>query len=320
MTPMVVDVAILVVGIGVLYFGAEWLVRGSARMATALGISPIVVGLTVVSLGTSAPELVVCVVAALDGRPGLAVGNVLGSNLANIGLILGVTSMIAPMNVQGRVIRREMPIMVAITVGLYALVWDLMVSRLDGMILLTVLAGYLVSAFRSVKETAPDILGEIDELVPSDPEKKQPLRLKDFVLVVAGSLGLVIGGYSIVRGAVGVGTALGISEVVIGLTVVAIGTSLPELATSVVAALRQETDIAVGNIIGSNIFNLAGILGVTALVAPIPIDPRVLTHELVAVILISLALFPLLRMDWRLRRWEGAMLLMGYFGAFYFLI
>jgi cation:H+ antiporter len=125
MTPMVVDVAILVVGIGVLYFGAEWLVRGSARMATALGISPIVVGLTVVSLGTSAPELVVCVVAALDGRPGLAVGNVLGSNLANIGLILGVTSMIAPMNVQGRVIRREMPIMVAITLGLYALVWDL---------------------------------------------------------------------------------------------------------------------------------------------------------------------------------------------------
>jgi cation:H+ antiporter len=194
------------------------------------------------------------------------------------------------------------------------------VSRLDGMILLTVLAAYLVSAFRSVKETAPDILGDIDELVPSDPEKKQPLRLKDFVLVVAGSLGLVVGGYSIVRGAVGVGTALGISEVVIGLTVVAIGTSLPELATSVVAALRQETDIAVGNIIGSNIFNLAGILGVTALVAPIPIDPRVLTHELVAVVLISLALFPLLRMDWRLRRWEGAMLLMGYFGAFYFLI
>jgi cation:H+ antiporter len=320
MTPMVADVAILVVGIGVLYFGAEWLVRGSARMATALGISPIVVGLTVVSLGTSAPELVVCVVAALDGRPGLAVGNVLGSNLANIGLILGVTSMIAPMNVQGRVIRREMPIMVAITIGLYALVWDLRIGRLDGMILLAVLAAYLVSAFRSVKETAPDILGEIDDLVPNDPEKRQPLLLKDFGLVVAGSLGLVVGGYGIVRGAVGVGTALGISEVVIGLTVVAIGTSLPELATSVVAALRQETDIAVGNIIGSNIFNLAGILGVTALVAPIPIDPRVLTHELVAVILISLALFPLLRMDWRLRRWEGAMLLMGYFGAFYFLI
>ncbi len=320
MTPMVVDVAILVIGIGVLYFGAEWLVRGSARMATALGISPIVVGLTVVSLGTSAPELVVCVVAALEGRPGLAVGNVLGSNLANIGLILGVTSMIAPMNVQGRVIRREMPIMVAITVGLYALVWDLMVSRLDGMILLAVLAAYLVSAFRSVKETAPDILGDIEDLVPADPEKKQPLLLKDLGLVVAGTLGLVVGGYSIVRGAVGVGTALGISEVVIGLTVVAIGTSLPELATSVVAALRHETDIAVGNIIGSNIFNLAGILGVTALVAPIPIDPRVLTHELVAVVLISLALFPLLRMDWRLRRWEGAMLLMGYFGAFYFLI
>lgn len=314
---MVLDIAMLVLGIGVLYFGADWLVRGAARMAASLGISPIVVGLTVVSLGTSAPELVVCVVAALEGRPGLATGNVLGSNLANIGLILGVTALITPLAVQPRVISREMPIMLGITVGLYALVWDLHLSRIDGIILLTALGLYLVSAFRSVGEK-PEILGEVGDLLAE--EEKIPLRFRDFLLIVVGSLGLVLGGYAIVEGAVGVGTALGISEVVIGLTVVAIGTSLPELATSVVAAIRKEADIAVGNVIGSNIFNLAGILGVTALVAPIPIARTVLTHELVAVSLISFALFPLLRMGLRLRRWEGAILLTGYLGAFVFLL
>lgn len=319
MSQMALDVALLVVGIGVLYFGAEWLVRGAARLAASFGISPIVVGLTVVSLGTSAPELVVCVVAALEGRPGLATGNVLGSNLANIGLILGVTSLITPLNVQQRVVRREMPIMVVITVGLYALMWDLQLGRVDGLILIGVLVAYLVFVFRSVQEEVPQVLEEYEEFMQAE-NARPPLRIKDFLLVLLGSCGLVLGGYSIVEGAVGVGTSLGVSEVVIGLTVVAIGTSLPELATSVVAAIREEADIAVGNVIGSNIFNLAGILGVTSTVAPIPIERAVLTHELVAVTLISLALFPLVRMDWRIRRWEGALLLMGYAGAVYFVI
>lgn len=316
---LVIDVGVLVVGIGVLYFGAEWLVRGAAHMAASLGVSPIVVGLTVVSLGTSAPELVVCVVAALEGRPALATGNVLGSNLANMGLILGVTAMITPLNVQHRVVMREMPIMLLITLALFPLFWDLRLGRVDGLILLAALAAYLVSAFRTVGEKAPELLGEVEALVEVG-DAPPPLRLKDFGLVVAGSLGLVIGGYSIVEGAVGVGIALGISEVVIGLTVVAIGTSLPELATSVVAAIRQEADIAVGNVIGSNIFNLAGVLGITAIVAPIPIARTVLTHDLMAVTIMSLALFPLVRMSWRLRRWEGAILLAGYVGGFAFLI
>ncbi|MEX0836887.1 MAG: calcium/sodium antiporter, partial [Gemmatimonadota bacterium] len=316
---LAIDVAVLVVGIGVLYFGAEWLVRGAAHMAASLGISPIVVGLTVVSLGTSAPELVVCVVAALEGRPALATGNVLGSNLANMGLILGVTAMITPLNVQRRVVTREMPIMLLITLALFPLLSDMMLSRVDGLILLAALAAYLFSAFRTVGEKAPELLGEVQGLI-EDADAPPPLRLKDFGLVVAGCLGLVIGGYAIVEGAVGVGTALGISEVVIGLTVVAIGTSLPELATSVVAAIRQEADIAVGNVIGSNIFNLAGILGVTSLVAPIPIERTVMTHELVAVTIMSVALFPLVRSSWRIRRWEGAILLVGYVGGFAFLI
>ena len=316
---LVIDVGALVVGIGVLYFGAEWLVRGAAHMAASLGISPIVVGLTVVSFGTSAPELVVCVVAALEGRPALATGNVLGSNLANIGLILGVTAMIAPLSVQRRVVTREMPIMLLITLALFPLLWDMTLGRGDGIILIVALAAYLVSAFRTVGEKAPEILGEVQGLI-EEGDAPPPLRLKDFGLVVAGCLGLVVGGYSIVEGAVGVGTTLGISEVVIGLTVVAIGTSLPELATSVVAAIRQEADIAVGNVIGSNIFNLAGILGITSIITPIPIQRTVLTHELVAVTLMSLALFPLVRLGWRLRRWEGAILLIGYLGGFAFLI
>ena len=321
MSPLAWDVATLVVGIGVLYFGAEWLVRGAVHLAASLGISPIVVGLTVVSLGTSAPELVVCIVAALEGRPGLATGNVLGSNLANIGLILGVTSLITPLKVQARVVWREMPIMLAITVGLFGLMWDMQLGRVDGIILIGALVGYLVFAFRSVGEQAPDILGDYEEFMEDrEEEQATKVRARDFVLVVGGCMGLVVGGYAIVEGAVGVGTALGISEVVIGLTVVAVGTSLPELATSVVAAMRQEADIAVGNVIGSNIFNLAGILGVTSTIAPIPIERSVLTHELVAVTIMSVALFPLVRLDWRLRRWEGAILLAMYLGGFFFLI
>jgi len=320
MSALSLDVLVLVAGIGVLYFGAEALVRGAARLAAALGISPIVVGLTVVSLGTSAPELVVCVVAALEGRPGLATGNVLGSNLANMGLILGLTALITPLGVQQRVVARELPIMIAITLGLFVLGWDLAIGRVDGVVLIGMLAGYLVYVFRAVEEAVPGILDEYEELVESDePERAKP-KLRDLVLVVAGSGGLVVGGYAIVEGAVGVGTSLGISEVVIGLTVVAVGTSLPELATSVVAAIRKEADIAVGNVIGSNIFNLAGILGVTSVVAPIPLERTVLSHELAAVTLMSLLLFPLVRLDWQLRRWEGAFLLASYFGAFFYLI
>lgn len=308
-------------GIGVLYFGADWLVRGAAHLAASFGISPIVVGLTVVSIGTSAPELVVCVVAALEGRPGLATGNVLGSNLANIGLILGLTALVSPLTVQARVVWREMPIMLGVTLMLYPLIsLDYVIGRGDGLFLLGVLGAYLVFVFRAVEE-GPAALGEFQDLMDAPAGTHRPAaRWRDAGLVALGSCGLVAGGYMIVEGAVNVGTALGVSEVVIGLTVVAIGTSLPELATSLVAAARGEGDMAVGNVIGSNIFNVAGILGVTALVAPIPIEPSVLSRELAAVAAMSLLLFPLVRLGWRLRRWEGAILLLSYLGAGFYLI
>lgn len=314
------DLAVLISGIVVLYFGAVWLVRGASRLASSLGVSPIVIGLTVVSLGTSAPELVVCLVAALQGNPGLAIGNVMGSNLANIGLILGLTSLVHPLEVKHRVVWREMPVMLLITFAIYPIAFDRVLSRMDGFMLLLVLLAYLVWVFRSGH---PDEIksshGPRDSMATSE-EAASLLNPKDIGHVALGSAFLVLGGYCIVKGAVEVASALGISEVIIGLTVVAIGTSLPELATSLVAAMRQEVDIAVGNIIGSNIFNLTAIFGTTAIVRPIMIPETVLSRELAGVVFMSLLLLPILRNGWQIKRWEGALLLTAYIGMGWWLI
>jgi len=319
-TDLALDVALLTLGIGVLFYGAEWMVRGSARLAASLGVSPIVVGLTVVSFGTSAPELVVCTVAALSGNPDLAIGNVMGSNLANIGLILGLTSLVRPLDVHARVVGREMPLMLLVTAALYPLIWDLRLSRGDGVILLMALVAYLVFVFQSVGDEAPEILDEYEGFITASTTGGAAVHLPDIMWVIAGSACLVLGGYCIVEGAVQVAGALGLSQVVIGLTVVAVGTSLPELATSLVAAARNEADIAVGNVIGSNIFNIAGVLGTTAVLESIPIPRDLLSRELPAVLFLSLLLFPLLRSGWRIRRWEGAILLAAYIGVGVFLI
>ena len=314
------NLAVLISGIVVLYFGAVWLVRGASRLASSLGVSPIVVGLTIVSLGTSAPELVVCLVAALQGNPGLAIGNVMGSNLANIGLILGLTSLVHPLEVKHRVVWREMPVMLLITFAIYPIAFDRVLSRTDGFMLLLVLLAYLVWVFRSGHpEEIKSSQGPRDSMAPPEGAASL-LNLKDIGQVALGSAFLVLGGYCIVKGAVEVASALGLSEVIIGLTVVAIGTSLPELATSLVAAMRQEVDIAVGNIIGSNIFNLTAIFGTTAVVRPIMIPETVLSRELAGVVFMSLLLWPILRSGWRIKRWEGALLLTAYIGMGWWLI
>jgi len=317
---LTLDVLLLVLGIGVLYFGAEWLVRGAARLAGSIGVSPMVVGLTVVSFGTSAPELVVCTVAAWGGNPDLAIGNVMGSNLANIGLILGLTSVVRPLEVQSRVVWREMPIMMIVTLALYPLAWDLEIGTGDGVILLLSLVAYLLFVFQSVGTETPDVIGEYEDFIEAAGEKESKVRIGDVSLVLIGSAGLVLGGYCIVEGAVQVASSLGISQVVIGLTVVAVGTSLPELATSLVAAARRESDIAVGNVIGSNIFNIAAILGAASTVEAIPIQRSVLSEELPALLIVSALLFPVLRSGWRIRRWEGAILVAAYIAAGIFLL
>lgn len=320
MPDLVLDVLLLTLGVGVLYYGAEWLVRGAARLAASLGVSPIVVGLTVVSFGTSAPELVVCAVAALGGNPGLAIGNVLGSNLANIGLILGLTSIVRPLEVHARVVWREAPLMLLVTAALYPLLWDTELTRGDGVLLLLALTAYLLFVFQSVEDEAPEILDEYEDYMKASTAETALIHPPDLFWILAGSACLVLGGYCIVEGAVQVASSFGLSQVMIGLTVVAVGTSLPELATALVAAARKEADIAVGNVIGSNIFNVAAILGTTAVLEPIRIPAGVLTRELPAVLVLSALLFPLLRTGWKISRFEGAILLAAYVGAGIYLL
>ena len=319
MSPMTMHVLLLVGGVGVLYFGADWLVRGAARLAAALGVSAIVVGLTVVSFGTSAPELVVCLVAAVRGNSGLAMGNVMGSNLANIGLILGLTAVIRPMQVAGRVLKREIPLMLIITGLLYPLIMNGELDRLDGVALLGFLVAYLVFVFRTVDEEEASVVSEYEEFAREAEHTDRGVRVSDVGLVVAGCVGLVLGGYAIVEGAVFVADALGVPQVIIGLTLVAVGTSLPELATTLVAALRSESDIAVGNIIGSNIFNIAAILGVTSIVQPLTVEATVLERELPAVLLLSVLVVPL-AYDGRIARWQGVLLLLSYAGMGWWLL
>ncbi len=319
MNTLATNALLLAMGVGVLYFGAEWLVRGATRLAGALGVSPIVIGLTVVSMGTSAPELVVCLVAALRGNADLAIGNVMGSNLANIGLILGLTAMIRPLEVAGRVVSREIPIMIAVTVLLFPLFMDGSLGRGDGIILLIVLGLYLLFINRAVGSEKDEVKGEFEVYAEEAAPSARTIG-SSLGLILGGSIGLVMGGRAIVMSAEFVAQAFGVPDLIIGLTIVAIGTSLPELATALVAAMRKESDIAVGNIIGSNIFNIAAILGITSTVTPIAISSHIIRAELPAVLALSILSFPVTRMAHKVRRWEGAILLICYVAAGYWLI
>jgi len=308
---------LLLGGFGALYFGADWMVRGAVRLEGSLGLSPIVIGLTVVSLGTSAPELIVAILATLRGNADIAVGNVLGSNLANIGLILGVTALVQPLLVPKSVVRREIPIMILLTLLLFPLVIDVEVGRLDGAALAILLGLYLVYVFYRGRKAPAPLVSEYSQLAKEVKTRKRKVVLIDLGLLLAGTLGLLLGGRAIVESSIYLSKGLGMSELNMGLTVVAIGTSLPELATSVMAAARKQTDIAVGNVIGSNIFNIAGVLGVTGIVRPIAVDPGVLWIELPAVVMLSLlvllvSLSPMTKGEFRIRRWEGALLLGTY--------
>ena len=302
----------LLAGVIALYFGAHWLVNGAAGLGKTLGATPIVVGLTVVSLGTSAPELVVCVMAALRGSSDLAIGNALGSNLANIGLILAVTAIIQPLGVHRRIVSREIPAMLAVTLVVYPVIADGNVSRLDGAMLLFALTVFLGFLLRSARRETPAILAEFEALAGEEAQAKPKPLSKNILLVLAGSAVLVLGGRTIVVSAIEIATAMGISELLIGGTVVAIGTSLPELATSVVAATRNEADIAVGNVIGSNIFNLTAVLGGAALIEPLAVASGVLGREFLAVVVLSVLVLPVAWTGLKIRRWEGFFLLAVY--------
>jgi cation:H+ antiporter len=248
-----------------LYIGGESLVRGASTLASRLGVSSLAIGLTVVAFGTSAPELVVSLDAALSGANDISVGNVVGSNIANVALILGLAALLRPSVVQAKIVRIDAPIMIAASFALLAVLGNGRASRIEGSCLVLGLAAYTVFTFWEARGESPPVREEIASAAPQRPISAS---LGGF-LVLVGFLLLVGGGHLLVTAAVDMATALGISQAAIGLTIVAIGTSLPEFATSVIASMRGQGDIAIGNVVGSNIFNILGILGLTAVVHPL---------------------------------------------------
>ncbi len=316
---MILELGALLGGLVLLYLGAEALVKGAVALGQRLGVSPIVIGLTVVSIGTSAPELVVCILAALRGSPELAVGNVLGSNLANVGLILGLAALLRPLEVRRRVVRREIPWMLGITLASFAALWNLHVGRVEGVFLAGLLLLYLGFLVPKARKEGMEALGDaaerLERQVPVLSETGLGILVRPLLLVLLGSGLLVLGGQGIIHGATAVAIELGVPELVVGLSILAVGTSLPELAATLVAAARREADLAVGNIVGSNIFNLTFVLGGTALIRPLELPPRILFVEYPATLALSVLLLPLALWARRIRRGEAVLLLGAYAGA-----
>ncbi|MEH6834612.1 MULTISPECIES: calcium/sodium antiporter [Falsihalocynthiibacter] len=296
------DYFYLFVGLLGLFFGGEALVRGSVGIARRLAIPPLLIGLTVVGFGTSTPELLVSVDAAWRGVPDIALGNIIGSNIANILLIVGLSALVWPIKVMGATLRRDTAVMMSVAIFLVPIFAFGQMTRLSGLVLFGVLVAYLIWAYLKSGEAA----AEDDSLEPP------ASTLVSVLWVIGGLVALMVGARFLVDGAVSIARGYGISEAFIGLTIVAVGTSLPELATSLIAAVRRQSEIAIGNIIGSNIFNVLGILGVTALIAPIPVASRFLTFDLPVMIAVSLVLTLLLLTRPVIGRGVGGVMLAGY--------
>lgn len=303
---------LFVLGIVLLIVGAELLVNGASALATSFGISPILIGLTVVAFGTSSPELAVAVGSSFTGEPDLVIGTVVGSNIYNVLLILGLAALVAPLVVGVQLVQRDVPLMVLASIGVGLMAADGVIGRLDGLILVGALVGWLGY---SIGESRRAVRARRREVDPADVViVSQPRSQTRNVGFIAGGLVLlVIGARWLVDGAVAVAAAADLPPLIIGLTVVAIGTSLPELATSVVASVRGERDIAVGNVVGSNLFNLLGVLGLTAVIASggVPVAPAAMAFDLPVMIGVAVACMPVFFTGHAIARWEGALFL-GY--------
>lgn len=303
---MITSILSIVGGFFLLTGAAEALVYGAASLARRLGWSPLVIGLTVVSIGTSLPELLVSLEAAFIGSGDLALGNVVGSNIGNIALILGVAALVRPIAIQAQVVRLEAPVLVVVSLVFVGLIADGTLGRLDGALLVVGIVGYVAYTLRAAQDPGAAVQAEFEEGVP-----QAHSLIADLGMLVLGFVGLVAGAHLLVEGAVAIAETFGVGPIVIGLTIVAVGTSLPELATSVVAAYRERGDIAVGNAVGSSIFNILGILGVTVLVHPL--STRMLGWVEAGIMLgTAVVIIPLFRTRWRLSRAEGAFLLACY--------
>ena len=314
-------------GLAVLTLGAEMLVRGASALALRLGITPLVVGLTVVALGTSAPELVVCLKAALGGQADMALGNVVGSNIFNTAAILGVVAVVRPVLCQAAIVRREVPVLCGLVVVLGLLAAFLgtpqapgasgHLTRTEGGLLVALACIYVASTLRSARGASESVKAQFAaDVVPIPGESAEQLRRSAWWvnagLVALGLLLLAGGAELLVAGAVSIAKGVGVSDLVIGLTVVSAGTSLPELATSAVAAYRGESDIALGNVVGSCIFNIVGILGLTVLIQPLDVDAVVLRRDLPVLLALTLACWLVTRSGHRISRAEGGGLLAAY--------
>lgn len=303
-------------GLALLVIGAEGLVRGSTGLALRLGMTSLAIGLTVVAFGTGSPELVLAIEAARAGNNGLALGNVVGSNISNIALVLGVAALVRPMRVRPELIRRELPLMIAVTLFLWVMLIDGRLSRPEGLVLVVGAVAYTVfSYFVAKRDGGLAIAGDLDDAIAS---RKQPVWLQ-LSFLMAGLAALLVGASLLLEGAASFATGMGVSQVVIGLTIVAVGTSLPELAASIASAVRGEADVALGNVIGSNVLNILAVLGVAVLIHPFEVH-GLRTLDLVVLVSSPVMLLLLMSRGSVLNRWEGAGLLAGYVAYMYSLV
>jgi cation:H+ antiporter len=301
-------------GTVLLIVGAELLVKGASRLASAVGISPLVIGLTVVAYGTSAPELAVSVMAGLDGDGSIAIGNVVGSNIANVLLILGISAIIGPLVVSAQLVRFDVPLMIGVSLLGFAFAYDGKVSRLEGLVLF---AGAIAYTWWAIRKSRSESAAVNDEFAAEYGKAEAHRPVVEALRVALGIAVMVGGARLLVDGATALARALGVSELVIGLTVVAVGTSLPELATSVVAAMRGERDIAVGNVVGSNLFNILSVLGLSAALLPqgIPVAEAAIRLDMPIMIGVAIACLPIFFTGYRIERWEG-FLFLAYYAAY----
>jgi cation:H+ antiporter len=309
---------LIAAGLAALVVGAEALVRGASKLALSFGISPLVVGLTVVALGTSSPEIAVTADAVLAGKGDLALGNVVGSNIFNVLFILGLSAVITPLLVAQQLIRQEVPIMIGTSLLLFVLALDRSIGRAEGLLLIVLLVAYVVFLIRQSRNAnralRDEAASEVSRMTAGAWDDRLPVQL----LLIAGGLGLlVLGADWFVDGATRIARSFGISELVIGLTIVAGGTSMPEVATSILAAVRGERDIAVGNVVGSNIFNILGCLGISAVLAPasLTVAESMVVFDIPAMIAVAIACLPIFFSGNTISRWEGGVFL-GYYVAY----
>lgn len=306
---MIVELGLVIIGLAALIFGGDFLVRGAVGIAAKAKLSKLVIGMTVVSFGTSAPELIVSLQSAFDGSPEIAIGNVVGSNIANLGLVLGITVLIFPMPVARNTMKFDWPMMILASILFYVFALNLNLERWEGFTLFLLLIIFIVFIIRKSRKTNKFDAFEVENI---DELSKKVSTWKHVMFLSIGLVALYFGADWLIEGAKGLAQRAGLSKHVIGITVVAFGTSVPELVTSAVAAYKKETDISVGNLIGSNIFNIMIVLGITSMVKPIGVEPNVLTYDIFWMLGIALILLPMMLFRRKIGRISGVILLASY--------